>query len=321
MAIARTHQSDIQAILGRLRHLGGEYWTTPDRRIGKGSPFATVDCALMLADLGVKRTDTVARGVAEVLFEAWQEDGRFRVAPIGSIYPCHTATVARVLCWLGHAGDRRLKGSFEHLLAAQHVDGGWRCNVCKLGRGAVSDASNPGVTLAALDAFRFTPLRNKEPRLNRAASFLLDHWDFRRPLGPCEFGIGSRFMRVEYPFLRYNLFFYVYVLSFYEVARRDKRFGAAMNVLTSKLNKDGKMIVESPRRELASLSFCKQGAPSELATKRYREILQNLGGSRGARTGVAGAGAAKAKDKPTRKVEAGRAKPSRRSDRTTSRRR
>lgn len=280
MPSAKPITGDIAAILARRKQFGGEYWTTPDRRIGKGSPFATVDCALMLADLGLKRTDPVMRGTAEVLFDAWQEDGRFRVAPKVSIYPCHTATVARVLCWLGYARDRRLKRTLEHLLETQHVDGGWRCSVCKLGRSAITDASNPGVTLAALDAFRFSALLNREKRLDRAVTFLLDHWDFRKPLGPCAFGIGSRFMQVEYPFLRYNLFFYVYVLSFYRSAHGDQRFRSALRALASKLDEKGRVVVESPRRELAQMSFCAKGAASAPATKRYREILKNLSGAR-----------------------------------------
>ena len=280
MPVSKKYAADVDGILKRRGHLGGTFWTTPDRRIGKGSPFATVDCALMLADLGMKRSDGILRGSAETLFEAWQEDGRFRVAPKQTVYPCHTAAVARVLCWLGHVRDKRLKHTLNHLLEIQHTDGGWRCNVCKLGRSTVTDASNPGVTLAALDAFRFSVHLNKEKRLNTAAAFLLDHWDFRKPLGPCEFGIGSRFMRVEYPFLRYNVFFYVYVLSFYKTAHRDGRFKAAMSALTSKLDDWGKMIIESPGRELAKLNFCKKGEPSDLATKRYREILKNLANAR-----------------------------------------
>ncbi|RJP33156.1 MAG: prenyltransferase [Phycisphaerales bacterium] len=277
MAVLRQYQPDVDAILARRGHLGADFWTTPDRRIGKGSPFAAVDCALMLADLGVSRTDPAMRGAAEVLFDAWQEDGRFRIAPKQTIYPCHTATVARTLCWLGCARDKRMARTFEHLLEIQHTDGGWRCNVCKLGQSPITDASNPGVTLAALDAFRFTAAANREKRLDRAVSFLLDHWDTRRPLGPCEFGIGSRFMQVEYPFLRYNLFYYVYVLSFYKAAHRDKRFQAAMEALTSKLDADGNMIVEAPRRELAKMSFCRKGEASAAATKRYREIVTNVG--------------------------------------------
>jgi len=39
---------------------------------------------------------------------------------------------------------------------------------------------------------------------------------------------------------------------------------------------DGMIIVERNVPKLAKLSFCKKGQPSELATKRYHEILANL---------------------------------------------
>ena len=83
-------------------------------------------------------------------------------------------------------------------------------------------------------------------------------------------------MQVEYPFRNYNLFMYVYVLSFYDRAKRDPRFLEALRVLQSKLA-DGQIVVERVVPKLAGLSFCKKGRPSELATERYREILRNLG--------------------------------------------
>lgn len=49
----------------------------------------------------------------------------------------------------------------------------------------------------------------------------------------------------------------------------------ALNALTSK-EKDGKVVVENPNRKLANLLFCKKGEPSELASKRMREIRKNL---------------------------------------------
>ena len=104
--------------------------------------------------------------------------------------------------------------------------------------------------------------------------FLLGHWETRAPLGPCHYGIGTLFLQVAYPFATYNLFYYVYVLSFYEVARRDKRFLEALAILQSKLV-DGQIVVERPNAKLASLSFCKKGQPSRLATERYGEIEYN----------------------------------------------
>jgi len=183
--------------------------------------------------------------------------------------------VARVLCRLGYASDHRLAKTFDHLLATQHDDGGWRCNTYKFGRGDETAFSNPGTTLAALDAFRFTNRLNQDQRLDHAVESLLSHWETRKPLGPCHYGIDKLFMMVEYPFFRYNLFFYVYVLSFYDQAKSDSRFLDALNVLNSKTI-DGKMVVENPNRKLANFRFCRKGEPSDLATKRYREILNNI---------------------------------------------
>ena len=82
-------------------------------------------------------------------------------------------------------------------------------------------------------------------------------------------------MQVEYPFRNYNLFVYVYVLSFYDRAKRDKRFLDALETLESKMV-DGRIVVERVVPKLAGLSFCKKGEASVLATKRYQEILRNL---------------------------------------------
>ena len=58
--------------------------------------------------------------------------------------------------------------------------------------------------------------------------------------------LGSQFLQVEYPFLRYNLFFYVCVLSFYARARSDPRFRAALSALDAKRDKAGRLVVARP---------------------------------------------------------------------------
>jgi hypothetical protein len=129
--------------------------------------------------------------------------------------------------------------------------------------------------LTALNAFRFTDYLNRESSLDRAVEFLLDHWVIRRPIGPCHYGIGTLFMQVEYPFGNYNLFVYVYVLSFYHRARKDERFLEALDALESKMA-EGKIVVERVNRKLAGLSFCQKGKPSDLGTERYLELKRNL---------------------------------------------
>ena len=275
MVVSKQYQSDVESILAKRHDNEWDYWTTPDRRLIKGSPFTTLDCAYMLSELGMDHTEPVLQETANLILGTWREDGRFKLSP-GAIYPCQTINAIRTLCHLGYASDPRLKRTFEHLLKIQHSDGGWRCNKFSFGRGPETEFSNPGPTLGALDAFRFTDMLNKNETLDQAVEFLLDHWETRIPLGPCHYGIGARFMQVAFPFSNYNLFFYVYVLSFYDRAKKDRRFLDALGVLEAKLV-NGKIVVERPNQKLAGFAFCKKGAPSDLATERYHEIVKNLG--------------------------------------------
>jgi len=269
--------ADVEAVLARRRDNGGDYWASADGRLAVGAPFSTLSSLLILHELRVARTHEAVNGGLQLILQAWREDGRFRLAPSGTLYPCGTADAARVLCRFGFARDRRLRQTFAHLLETQHHDGGWRCRKFSFGRGPETEFSNPGVTLLALDAFRFTEHLNQNSGLDRAVESLLDHWGVRRPMGPCHFGIGTLFMQVEYPFLRYNLFSYLYVLSFYQRAKQDARYLEALQVFESKLDARGRVVVERPHRHLAGLSFCAKGRPSDLATARYREVLKNLG--------------------------------------------
>ena len=166
------------------------------------------------------------------------------------------------------------------LLANRYEDGGWRCNKSTYGHGPETNFSNPGVTLLALDAFRCAGLnqgaREGTRELDQAVETLLNHWTVRIPLGPCHYGIGTLFMQVEYPFLRYNLFYYVYVLSFYAKAVQDERFLAAFAALREKLDEQGRIIVERRGKKTAMLQICRKGEPSEAATERYLEIVENM---------------------------------------------
>lgn len=275
MAMDSPYRADVERILSHRKDQGGDLWTTPDRRLIKGSPFSTLECVMYLLELGVEPGEPVLKEAAGLIFSAWQEDGRFRLYPQGAIYPCQTIHAAKVLCHLGHVSDSRLEKTFRQLLDTQEEDGGWRCRKFSFGRGPETEASNPLPTLMALDAFRFREDFREEKALEGAVDFLLGHWETRKPLGPCHYGIGTLFMEVEYPFRNYNLFVYVYVLSFYERARKDERFREALQALEGSMA-EGQIVVERVVPKLAGFSFCKKGQASERATRRYLEILENL---------------------------------------------
>ncbi len=275
MATEERYISDVEAILSHRYDNGADHWATPDKRLIKGAPWSTLECTMFLLELGMEPTELILRETAELIFSIWQEDGRFKLYPKGAIYPCQTIHAARVLCHLGYAADERIQKTFRHLLEIQHTDGGWRCNKFSFGHGEETKYSNPHPTLLALDAFRFSYNFRDEQALDKAVEFLLGHWRIRKPIGPCHYGIGTLFMQVEYPFRNYNLFMYVYVLSFYDRAKRDERFLEAFETLKSKMT-NGQIVVERVVTKLAELSFCKKGQTSELATNRYNEILRNL---------------------------------------------
>jgi len=266
---------DIEAILSHRHDNGADFWTTPDKKLLKGAPFSTLECVSYLLELGISPDDELLKNVADLIFSCLQEDGRVKTSPTGGIYPCQTAFAVGMLCRLGYSDDARIKKSFEYFLETQQEDGGWKCNKYSFGRGDETNYSTPHTTLLVLDLFRYSQFFNSEPNLDKAVDFLLEHWLIRKPISPCHYGMGSLFMQVEYPFRGYNLFYYVYVLSFYNRAKTDFRFLEALEALKSK-TVNGQMPVERAVPKLAKLSFCKKGEPSAFATIRYREILDNM---------------------------------------------
>ena len=275
MPVDKKYQADVDIILSHRHDLGADYWTTPDKRLGKGSPFSAIGSALMLLELGLEPSDPILKEVAELFFSVWRPDGRFKLYPSGGILPCHTAYAVNLICRMGYVEDERIQTTLRYFLGTPYTDGGWRCNKFSFGRGLETQYSNPLPTLNVLDAFRFSHYLNNEPSLDRAVEFLLEHWVIKKPIGPCQYGMGTRFMQVEYPLWYYNLFQYVYVLSFWNKAKNDERFLEALSALQDKLV-DGEIVVERNVPKLSKLEFCKKGKPSELATKRYHEILANL---------------------------------------------
>jgi hypothetical protein len=266
---------DVAAILSHRYDLGADYWTTPDKRILKGSPFNLVESVSYLLELGLLPDEPVLTEAIARIFSCQLDDGRFRTYPGGTPLPCQTSFVASVLCQAGLATNPRVEKTLAYLLGWRWDDSGWRCTSFPYGKGLETNHSNPHPTLLALDALRYQPDLTAGQALDGAVEFLLSHWDSRLPIGPCHYGIGTLFMTPEFPFRTYNLFHWVYVLSFYAHARTDSRYRAALATLQAQ-TVDGQIVVRRVVPKLAKLKFCAKNQPSALATRRYRELLANL---------------------------------------------
>lgn len=270
--------SEIRAILDREQENGGPFWSREDGNIHAPAGLSTLLVLNVLGELGATATsDPSISGAADLLFQHQTVDGAFRYSSTSSTFPCITGQALSALGRLGMAGDRHAETGYQWLLRGQWSDGGWRCATVRLGRSPQTDASNPGATLFVLDAFRFrNNTRGEDRSLSGAVASLLDHWETRAPLGPCAFGIGNRFMKVEYPFWRYNLFYFVYVLSHYRRARHDPRFADALEQLRGHTDDSGQLVVDTPPRAWQKYAFCRPGTASDLATERWQEIERNL---------------------------------------------
>ncbi len=270
---------DVEHILDRRFDNGADFWAGPAGKVYVGNPFSTIAALSMLHELDVQSDHEAVAGGLELILAAGRDDGRIRLGPKSPMYPCYTAEAARVLCRFGLTGHATVRRAVDYFIDNVHEDGGWRCSFSKMGKGPETAFSNPGATLLVLDVMRhFDRFRGGDDVADNAVQTLLRHWTDRQPRGPCHWGIGTLFMQTEFPFLRYNLFFYVYVLSFYPVARDDPRFSEALAALAEKVDPDGGMVVERPHRALKDLEFCEKGRPSASASRRYAEIRENVAG-------------------------------------------
>ncbi|MCG8469536.1 MAG: prenyltransferase [Gemmatimonadetes bacterium] len=270
-------ESDVDVVLSHRFDNGADFWAGPGPKIYVGNPFSTVGSLLILHELEVDEEHEAVAGALDLVLSACREDGRIRLGPKTPMYPCYSAEAARAAARFGLAEHPSLRNTADYFAAQIHEDGGWRCSFSRFGRGPETECSNPGATLNALDFLRHYPeYRVGNPVADGAVETLLAHWTTRAPAGPCHWGIGTKFLQVEYPFLRYNIFYFVYVLSFFPVAASDPRFREAYGELCAKVDADGSLVSENPHRRLGRLELCRRGRPSEAASRRLAEIRERI---------------------------------------------
>lgn len=256
---------------------GGPFWSRGDGDIHAPAGFSTLDVVNVLGDLGLTvENDKRVKALADFLYSYQNPDGSYRYGARSSKLPCMAARIVAGLGRIGITSGIHIENSLNWFKSIQERDGGWRCATVKSGKSQSTDASNPGTTLYVLDAFRFSSdLSGILIELNLALEFLLRHWETRSPLGPCDFGIGSRFMKVEYPLTRYNLLYYVYTLSFYVRARGDARFLNALDSLSKHVESD-KLRIENPHAQWSDFPFAQRNKFSILGTNVWLQIVKNM---------------------------------------------
>jgi hypothetical protein len=180
--------------------------------------------------------------------------------------------VLSILSYFEHEDDR-LDTVAGHLLEQQMPDGGWNC---RRPRGATH--SSVHTTISALEGLRHYELRGgpELPAVRRAQSrgreFLLEHRLFRshrtgEVINP-EFTRFSFPPRWHYDILR--------ALDYFQAvdAPRDRRLAEAIEIVQSRLGKDGRWPLEYTYTGKTYFALESVGKPSRWNTLRALRVLR-----------------------------------------------
>ena len=236
--------------------------------------------ALVLADLGLDRSNPRIQKLAETVF-----DYKLRLSSPFNFYheeACIVGNTARMLTRFGYFDDRRVRKLYEWLVEDQRPDGGWNCSQ---GTPGTLDVWEPLAALAAV------PKGDRSPAIERAIAngveFYLERRLFRE--GPAY----APWLRFHYP----NHYFYDLLLGLDLVTElgdpADRRLRPALQVLAEKGRRDGTWLLERSHPDVGPgvtihpdpskskpLVLEEPGRPSKWLTLKALRVLKRVEAAR-----------------------------------------
>jgi hypothetical protein len=234
-----------------------------------------------LADFGLRADDPGMSPIAEAVLAHQSPEGPFQsvlnVAPsfggtgedTWSWMACDAPSLVYALLVFGLGDDERVRKAVYHLVELI-AGNGWRCRVApELGkfRGpGRKDDPCPIANVYALKALSQIPELVDSPAAHAGADMLLWHW------GPeCErkvylFGVGTKFRRLKYPFVWYDVLHVTDVLSRFPFVRQDARFREMVAAVTAQADEEGRYTAASMYRAWKGWSFADKKNPSPWLT-------------------------------------------------------
>jgi hypothetical protein len=295
----------VERILQRQNSQG--YWEQSD------SPYlpkyrSSYWTIMVLAQLGLDRTNTQMNKACESIFQFQQETGAFSSYSIDKTeratdeyrrqrqrsetppsfeewalsrvqehqYSCLTGNMASALIRAGYKEDPRLKKALRWLMSIQNADGGWLCPYWKA---HIRDKHGCFYgTVCPLEAF--SEIRNRDltkamrETIDKGVEFLLMHRLFKADHHGFKI-INKNWLTLSFPFFGYNI-----LRGLDAITRRgytnDERLDDAVNVLLQKRQKDGSWILESSPEGRMQANIEKRGEPSKWITLIALRTLKRL---------------------------------------------
>lgn len=261
---------------------------------------------MILAQLGMDKTDKKVEKACEYIFQFQLEDGGFSSytferakeehalllkkgkklpspAEFASSlvfehqYSCLTGNMTAALIRIGYAEDERVKKALEWLVKIQNPDGGW---LCPYWRAHIRDKHGCFYgTICPLEAFSEVKKENltKEMKetIEKGAEFLLMHRLFKADHHGYRI-INKAWLTLSFPwFYGYNILRGLDVLTRLGYIK-DERLSDAVEALLQKRQENGTWILESTPSGRMHVDLETKGKPSKWVTLTALKVLKRL---------------------------------------------
>lgn len=244
-----------------------------------------------IADLGLTKKDPYMEGIIKKVFEYKTEEGPFGLPTNVPVHfggsgktewawaLCDAPINVYALAKFGLHEDLQVKKAAKYL-ANLVRDNGWPCAVSKeLGkfRGpGRKDEPCPYATLVMLKLLlQFDDFKDgKEAHIGTEC--LLNLWSKSRELHPYIFYMGTDFRKLKAPFIWYDIVHVLDTLSQFSWLKADSRLQDMVQVVTSKVDREGKFKPESEWTAWKGWDFGQKKEPSRWLTFLVYRILSRL---------------------------------------------
>ncbi|HTP54675.1 MAG TPA: prenyltransferase/squalene oxidase repeat-containing protein [Thermoplasmata archaeon] len=217
------------------------HWVTPGssgRELYRPKYIVTNWLAIVLADLGMTRTDPRIRRTAELILDRWSQRGGDLTGRSGEI--CVTGNAVRTLTRFGYLDHPAVQRSIGWIVRTQKADGGWHCFRSRTG---TLDGWEGLAALAEIPEPERSPAVGRS--IERGAEFYL-----RRRLMREGRGRYPPWYRIHYP----HHYYYDLLVGLRVLTRlgygADRRLGPALRWLASKRAPDGSWSLDASHPDL-----------------------------------------------------------------------
>jgi hypothetical protein len=192
---------------------------------------------------------------------------------------CDAPLIVYALVKFGLENEPAVQTAIAHLTGLLR-DNGWPCAVSKemgkfRGPGRKDDPC-PFANLAMLKALSEIEALRDSPACHTGADTLLALWSESISRHPYMFYMGADFRKLKVPFVWYDLIHMLDVLSRFSWLKNDRRLLDMLEVLTSKLDQQGRFTLESIWTAWKDWEFGQKKEPSRWLTLTAWRIIKRM---------------------------------------------